>query len=475
MNIEKGLVEYIVNAKFDDLPAEPIDVIKTSMLRAAGTIIAGATTEGIESMVSQVREWGGKEEATIFIHGGKVTAHNAAFVNSAMARALDFLDCIASGLHVGASSFPTALATAELIGGCNGKEFLTAMVVGTESAYRINAAPGFLNFDEATPGYDLSGTSGVFATTAIAGKMLHLSSTQMWNALGLALNRCAGSFQSNIDGALAVRVLNGCTSKEGIICAQLAQRGITGPMNFLEGLFGYYHLYAQDKYDPQAPPKEHITGELGKRFEVTLTRYKKYPCCGLLQAAIEIVLELVEEKGITPENVVSIDVRVPSALHTFPVAGQPFKSKFLATPSVLAQFNISYGVASALLRKSCKIEHFQQESYVSDPKIMEIVDKINVIPDPALDKYYNFTNVEVRTKDGDVYHKSKERASWYKPGRGGSYLTKEDHMAMFQDCVSYARKFGKPLPQKNIEEIVSKISRLEEIEDVRTFIPLLLS
>ena len=476
MNIEKELVEYIVNTKFDDLPAEPIDTIKTWMLRTTGTTIGGATTEGIESIVSQVREWGGREEATILIHGGKVTAHNAAFVNSVMARALDWIDGRGSGLHVGASAFPTALATAELIGGCSGKEFLAAIVAGAEIAYRINAAPGFLNFDDGALGHDPSGTCAIFATTAIAGKMLHLNSAQMWNALGLALNRCAGSYQSNIDGALAVRVLQGFSSKEGIICAQLAQRGITGPMNFLEGTFGYYHLYAQDKYDPQAPPEEHITGELGKRFEVTLTRFKKYPCCGLPHCAIEIILELVEEKGITPENVARIDVRVPSALHTFPIAGPRFKLGALGTtPSVRAQFNISYGVANALLRKSCKIEHYQQESYVTDPKIMEIVDKTNVIPDPALDKYWTFTDVEVKTKDGHVYRKSKERASWYKPGRGGTYLTKEDHLAMFQDCVSYASKFGKPLPQKNMEEVVSKISRLEEIEDVRSFIPLLLS
>lgn len=72
------------------------------------------------------------------------------------------------------------------------------------------------------------------------------------NALALAFNKSGGSFQSNIDGSLAVRVIQGFVSQGGIICAQLAQRGVTGPKNFLKGIYGYFHLYAKDQYNEQA-------------------------------------------------------------------------------------------------------------------------------------------------------------------------------------------------------------------------------
>ncbi|MBI2224008.1 MAG: MmgE/PrpD family protein, partial [Betaproteobacteria bacterium] len=88
METEKKLAEYISETKFEDLPKDSIDIITNVIFTVLGTTIAGATAEGCEALVDQVKEWGGKEEATILMHGGKFPAHNAALVNSTMARAL---------------------------------------------------------------------------------------------------------------------------------------------------------------------------------------------------------------------------------------------------------------------------------------------------------------------------------------------------------------------------------------------------
>ena len=88
MDSEERLVEYIFNTGFDDLTDQAIELGKTLVMTVLGTTIAGATSEGCEEMVNQVKEWGGKEEATILIHGGKVPAYNTVLANSFMARAL---------------------------------------------------------------------------------------------------------------------------------------------------------------------------------------------------------------------------------------------------------------------------------------------------------------------------------------------------------------------------------------------------
>jgi 2-methylcitrate dehydratase PrpD len=137
-------------------------------------------------------------------------------------------------LHLGSSAVPTALAVAEMVGGCSGKEFLSALVAGMELAARLNLS------DSQYKGFDPTGVCGVFATAAGAGKVMRLSPEQQLDALGLVFNRSAGSFQSNIDGSLAVRIIQGFVSQNGIICAQLARQGITGPSNFLEGVYGYF-------------------------------------------------------------------------------------------------------------------------------------------------------------------------------------------------------------------------------------------
>ena len=261
--LEEELVEYVLSAQYEDLPTGVIDSAKRMILTIAGTTIAGAMLEGCEALVDQIKGWGGREEANILLHGGKVPAHNAALVNSYMARALDFDDGIRPGMHVGASAVPAALAASELADGCTGKEFLTALVVGAELADRINLVSDY-------DGFDPTGICSIFAATAAVSRILTLEKEQTWNALAIAFNKSGGSFQSNIEGALSVRLIQGFVAQGGIISAQLAQKGFTGPKNFLEGIYGYFHLYAKDKYDPSS-----VAGELGKRFEFTKTMFKK--------------------------------------------------------------------------------------------------------------------------------------------------------------------------------------------------------
>ena len=86
-----------------------------------------------------------------------------------------------------------------------------------------------------------------FGSTAAAARIMGLSREETWNALALAFCRCGGSFQANVDGVLAVRVIEGWVAETGITCARLASRGITGPPNFLEGIYGYFHLFGRDR------------------------------------------------------------------------------------------------------------------------------------------------------------------------------------------------------------------------------------
>lgn len=456
METEKKIAQYISDTPYNELPKEPVDIARNVVLTVLGTTIAGAAAEGCESLVNQVKEWGGRKEATILIYGGKVPAYNAALVNSAMARALDFCDGMIPGMHVGSSSVPTALAAAELAGGCSGKEFLAALVVGTEIASRINSASIY-------DGFDPTGVCSIFGTTAIAGRILHLDSQQILNALALAFNKAGGSMQSNIDGSLAVRVIQGFVSQNGIISAQLAKRGITGPKNFLEGIYGYFHLYAKDQYRPEI-----VAGDLGERFEMCKTMFKKYPSCGGTLAPTDAILELIRERDFTLEEVARVDVEVSP--HVYKLVGGQFKIG--DNPKVDAQFNIQYCVANALLRKSSKLPHFD-ESYIRDPEIMPLIKKVYVSDDPALEDPKRFVfsvgaRVRVTTRQGSIFDKSVDIPR----GFPGNPLTPEEHMERFQDCVNYS---DRPLPKGNIEKMISMVERLEETEDIRTLMPLLLN
>jgi 2-methylcitrate dehydratase PrpD len=458
MELEQKLVTYIVGSKFEDLPKPDVDVAKNMVLTEMGTIIAGATEQGCQTLVNLIKEWGGKKEATILIYGGRVPAHNAVLANSTMARALDIDDAMIPGMHVGASSIPTALAAAELAGGCSGKEFLAAIATGQDVAARINFATTYEGFE---PTWDASGVCGIFASTIAAGRILHLNSGQMWNALGLTFTQPGGeSMQAIVDGTLAVRLFQGCVSRNSILCVWFAQKGFTGPKNFLEGPWGYSHLYSKDQFDSGV-----LIGELGKRFELNKTVFKSYPSCGATIASTDAALSLVKEGGIAPESVARIDIRVLP--YCYRLVGGQFEAG--EKPTVNAKFSIQYCVANALLRRGSRLEHFEEES-IRDPQIMGLVKKIHITADPTIDSGQRElslrTDMKVTTVKGDVYQKIVDIPS----GFPGNPMGAGEHIERFRDAATYSHK---RLPEERIEEIISTVRHLETVKDIRSLIPLL--
>jgi len=451
MEVEQTLVEYICQTAFDDLPKEVVDTVKKIVLTVVGTMIAGKTAEGCRELAEFHQALGGKEQATVFVNGCKIPAHNAAFVNSVTARALDFDDAMAPGMHLGASIVPTALATAEMIGGCDGKHFLTALALGSEIGARLNLT------EAAYDGFDPTGVCSVFAAAGTAAKILRLPESETLNTLALAFNTSGGSFQSNIDGSLAVRVIQGWASQNGITCAQFAGNGVTGPKHFLTGIYGYYHLFARDMIRPES-----ATEKLGEEYELQKLLFKKYPSCGLTLGSTDAILSIAEEKDLVPGNIDRIEVNIPP--YAYKLVGHNFKTG--DNPRVNAQFSIQYCVANALLRGSSKLDHFE-EAFVKDPEIMALVEKISVISNQALDaRGHTALDLQVITTSGEQLNKKVDIA----PGFPGNPLTQKDHENHFKDCIGFANP---PFSKEKAAEIIDSITNLEKSEDVRSLIPLL--
>lgn len=452
MEAERKVVEYVCRTAFEDLPSETLEVIKNQVLAVLGTTIAGAYTEGCEAVVGMARDFGGKEEASILVHGGKVPAHQAAFVNGVMGRALDFCDALAPGAHIGSAIVPAALAAAELAGGSSGKEFLAAITTGTELAVRLNL--GESQYD----GFDPTGVCVPFASTAAAARTLGLSEKETWNALALAFNKCGGSFQTNVDGSLAVRVIEGWVAETGVACARLAQRGITGPANFLEGIYGYFHLFGRDRLTARA-----VLAGLDTEYRVGRLVFKKYPSCGLTQGSTDVILRLMGEEAFDGNDVERVEITVPP--YTYKLVGHPFQIG--SNPKVNAQFSIRYCVANALLRKASRLAHFEEDA-IRDPQVLKFVEKIDVVSDPVLEQRgHTPLDIRVLTRSGKEYRRSMD----FVPGFPEKPLTQKEHEERFRDCIDFT---AKPMPEERLKSIIAAVNHLETMSDVRGLIPLLL-
>jgi 2-methylcitrate dehydratase PrpD len=138
--LTKALAELALKPTADEIPTAAYDAAKKMVLDTIGVTIAGHNAGGIPEVVEQMREWGGKPEATLMIHGGQLPAPQAAFANSAMAHAHDFDHTHQFGVgHVTVSLLPVCMAAAEMTG-ASGKELLAAVILGQEVTCRLGLA-----------------------------------------------------------------------------------------------------------------------------------------------------------------------------------------------------------------------------------------------------------------------------------------------------------------------------------------------
>ena len=422
------------------------------VMAVTGTGFAGAAEDGVLPLRELLLEAGGAEQATTLVYGDRLPARAAAQFNATMCRALDFCDAMAPGPHIGAALFPAALAAAELAGGCSGARFMAALVAGAELSSRFNLSESQYN------GFDPTGIAVVFSATAAASRILGLTQEQTHNALALAFNRCGGSFQSHVDGSLGVRIVQGWVAEAGVQCAQMAARGLSGPANFLTGHYGYAHLYGRGTLDTDA-----IGRGLGADWRLHNVVFKKYPSCGVTQGVTELALALAGELSLRPADVVSAEVHLPPYAHR--LVGHPFHLG--ANPRVDAQFSAAYCVANALIRQASKLQHFAP-AQVHDPILHEMIGRINVVADDALDaRGHTAVDLAVTTSDGRTHRRQLDIA----PGFPGAELDDAQHLARFKDCLAYAPR----APATNqVDRYLDALSNIATLDDVRSLLPFLI-
>jgi 2-methylcitrate dehydratase PrpD len=448
---ELQLAAFVRALQREQIPDAAVRLVKLILLAVCGTAVAGAGEEGCDRILAMLRHQGGTAEATVLVHGHKLPVASAALANGVMARALDFCDAMVPGLHIGSSLVPAAFAAAELAGGCSGKDFLTALAAGAEASSRLNLT------EDTYDGFDPTGVAGVFGATAAAARLLSLDEDQTLNALALAFNRCGGSFQSNVDGSLAVRLIQGWVAETGVNCALLAKNGITGPANFLDGIYGYGHLFGRDRVKPGD-----LLQDLGNRFVLTNTVFKRYPSCGCTQGVTELALGIVRETHVSADEIEAIEVRVPP--YAYKLVGGDFAIG--DNPRVNAQFSLQYCVANALVRKGSALSHFRPAD-VQAPEVLALIDRVKVVSDPSMDERgHTAVDLTIRTRHPKTFAKSLDVA----PGFPGNPLTDDEHRLRFEDCMKYARK---PLPPHQATQLRDAIFALDEVKDVRALIQLL--
>jgi 2-methylcitrate dehydratase PrpD len=233
----------------------------------------------------------------------------------------------------------------------------------------------------------------------------------------------------------------------------MAEKGMTGAKNCLEGKQGLYNMYFQGGYDART-----LTLDLGKHFEGVNVSIKPYPCCRGLHNFIDATLALVKEQNIKAEDVK--EIKLFSDEGGYHSLCSPLEVKVKPRTQVDTQFSIPWGVATAVAKRRATIEHFTEEA-IKSQDILAVTGKISVELDHSLDRADRIppAKLEIRMKNGQAYSKQVDDPLG-SPERPMSF---DDCAKKFRDCSSYpVRK----LPKKRIEGAIELIGQLEQVKDV---------
>ncbi len=449
--------EHIVKTNFEIFDRETVAQAKNRIIDILGCIVGGANASGNSMLLDLIKEWGGKKEATILVHGLKVPAHNAAWLNSIMARSFDFGvvtpyigDVVAPG-HVSESTIPTALTVAEWQH-ASGKELITALIMGEDLIIRLIAAAKYMP----GVGWDSPGIVNKFGTVAIAAKLMGLNERQIKNGFGIVLDQLAGSFQSIADGTHNFKLGQGLASRDGIISAEMAQKGWVGAKDPLMGKYAYFKLYCQG-CDPEI-----LTSKLGQEFYGGRCTYKPYPGCGWTDSVIDCALDLANRQNVDPTKIEEIIINV-APMHVGSSLDQPFVIGDF--PQGNALFSFRYSVANALIRKNVKPQHYTDE-YIRDPAVGSLACKCRVITDMKPADRNDTAEVKVKLIDGQELSsrvKAHKGNPLYKP------LTTNEIIDKFRQNIS----FSNTVSIENSEKILELVYHLEEVDDISKMTKLL--
>lgn len=460
MDAQGRVVMHIVNTRYEDLPSEAVRATKEHLLDTIGVVVGGSSAPGCKLLLDQMREWGGKEESSVLVYGGKLPAPNAALVNGTMGHARDFDDNHDTIAYKGSvAAVPAALAVAESLS-ISGKDFITAICLGIDLGCRVGLAI------QPKPTHAFARALGCYAAAAAAGKALSLDKEQMHNAMGLAHCEVGVAGISTVAPSLTKRLGVGIAARAGVSAALLARRGYPASRDVFHGPTGYYSLYERQEGDLS----ELVEG-LGRRFEVVRLGMKPYPSCRYTHGAVDAALGIMGENGLEPRDVARVTVRMtPRDYKTVGGGGDEAKVETLRRPSgvVDAQFSVFYTVATAIVKGNVLLEQFS-EGGLADPEILAIAKRITAVVDETLvvrDRDVQPQSVEIATANGKSYVKQVD----YPKGSTQWPMTPEERMNKFWDCIAHA---AVPIDRRRAREAVDLIENLERLDSVSRLTALL--
>ena len=370
----REIATWVSGLRHKDIPDHVRQALRLLALDTVGAALIGM----VQPWTQAIRAWAlagapgpaSTGRARIWGEGTAVLrAADAALVNGAAAHAYELDDFHNAKLHPGAVVLPAALALGEALD-ADGALVETALAAGYEVMIRTSLAMdpsvGRLR------GWHLTGVCGTFGAAAAGAVLLGLDAERTAWALGLAGTQSAGTWAFNADGASSKRLHPGRSAQSGVMAAELAALGFTGPTAFYETLDGGLLSTFVGGGD-----LSQLTDGLGTKWHAADTSMKPYSCCGSLHAHIDAVLALRDlwQPGKRVRLGLANVIKVQCGFDYEP------------SSELNAQMSARYCAAVAMLDGQALPAQFSP-ARIADPRVTELAQSIEIVHEPRHDPLY---------------------------------------------------------------------------------------
>jgi 2-methylcitrate dehydratase PrpD len=457
--LTENVASFIVNTRPSDVPETAIDKAKKVVTDTVGVILAGINSEVAPALLRYVAEAGVGGCIPILGTGLKSTGEIAALANGTLGHSLDFDDVLPIMPGHPSIVVVSALLSSFAPGNVTGQAFLDAYIFGVEVAAKIGAGMGS---GHQNAGWHPTGTLGVLGAVAALARLQHLDMLTTRHAIGMACSMASG-IQRNF-GTMTKSFHAGWAAKNAITAVQLASKGFTAAPDALEAKSGFFALYGTDESS-----SERTMELLGRPFAVDDpgSSLKMYPCCYALHRAIDGLLDLRKQHGLTAANTESV-------LAT--VAPGSLKPLIYPRPEtgLEGKFSMEYSLTVGILDGKFGFKAFSDEA-VQRPEIKALYPRVKALEDPRVSPgdplgktksagSRGFVEVQISTKSGDTYTVEVQHPR----GSPKKALTWSEVKEKFLDCAAY----GQVDPER-AGKAVEILSNLDTCQDGREFIGLL--
>ena len=383
-----------------------------------------------------------------------VSAVDAAFINATYAHGFEYDEGHRpSNSHPGSCVVATAVAVGEEVGATL-DEVVTAVLMGYEVYARLGvlAAPDLIQRGSTRPAcWPASARRRSRPGFAVSTPRPRCMRWPSRSAMPSGALECSSS------GGSVKRVHPGIGVRGGMMAAQLAQAGITGPRAFLSGVRGFYKAFLQR--GPAEDAAQRFAFDA--RFEIFRGGYKRYCCCGANHASVDILAAYAPQLG----EIETVTLRIPKLVNG--MVGLANAGVYTPGNIEQVQFSLPVQAAFALLGigNGYGAHLGYLEGTVDMARVGTVARKVQLVEDAGLDQQYPgkfVTEATVRFVDGRIESRFVENSV----GTPDNPMTDEVHDLKFMELA--APVLGEPRSRQLLDVLhrlpgdlpVSELTRL---------------